>query len=163
MHRSYLIILSILLIHHASFCQSVVPNSYVNVGVGLGPNYGTIGTKSVIGYRNSGLLLGLGMMPGGTLGFEVGAQLSIKWFYLNVGYGRFGTYQVNDGPERAIESTILMAGGMINVGPAKRTFIDIGIGRTFGAPQIYVGPFKEDLNTFTGVIGIGRRLFVKEA
>ncbi len=78
-----------------SFCNSGwtqrdYPRSMINIGIGLGSNYGGIGCKTVIGYKDSGLLVGLGTVFGYGLGFEVAGQYSYKWWFINMGYGVYG-------------------------------------------------------------------------
>jgi hypothetical protein len=138
----------------------------MNIGVGLGMNYGEIGLKSVIGAKNSGLLIGLGSNPDVGLGYEIGAQISADWFYANIGYGTFGsrTTTVNG---VVIESVSLSAvniliGGMINLGKAKRGFIDLGLGHTIGAPAYHDFLGNDfDQNQFTFSLGFGYRLDLK--
>ena len=144
-----------------SNAQSHIPNSIVNVGVGIGANYGIIGTKTVVGYKNSGLMLGLGYAIGGLPGYQIGGQLSIKWFYMNLSYGVVQTAKVNNDPTYSVKAGNIMVGGMIGLGQEKRTFIDLAIGHSFGAPPlvIYVpyASFEQDQNTVTFCLGIGYR------
>lgn len=142
---------------YTAFSQDL-PNSYVNLGLGVGMNYGGLGAKTVIGYRNSGLMLGLGFMDTGVVGYEIGGQLAIKSFYFNLGYGISSTYQVNDGPIEAVKCGNFMMGYMISLGKAKTAFIDLAIGHTLGAPTVQIGPFEEDQGGVTLGIGIGTRL-----
>jgi hypothetical protein len=149
-----------------TFCLYAVhsqdlPNSRVNMGLGIGMNYGGIGTKTVLGFRNSGLLIGLGTMGNGILGYEVGAQVAIKSFYFNVGYGISGTYQVNLEPVESVKAGNIMVGYMISLGKAKTAFIDLAIGHTLGAPTVQLGPFEEDQGGVTFGVGIGYRLAKK--
>jgi sulfopyruvate decarboxylase TPP-binding subunit len=37
-----------------------LPDSFLNVGIGIGGNYKLAGTKTVVGLKNSGLMVGLG-------------------------------------------------------------------------------------------------------
>lgn len=143
-----------------SYSQDKLPNSIVNVGAGAGVNYGIFGAKTVVGYRNSGLLVGLGYVPGGFLGYEIGVQLSIQWIYVSLGYGVFGTRKVNNDPVKALEAGNVLIGGMIGLGEEKRIFIDLGVGHTFGAPSYTPlgGGFSADENAWLAVIGIGIRL-----
>lgn len=143
--------------------QGTVPNSYVNLGIGLGMNYGGIGVKGVIGYRNSGLLIGVGAIPSGIVGYEIGGQISIGAFYANLGYGILGTYQLNDGPVEPIKSMSFLVGGMINVGKTEDAFIDIGVGHSIGAPTTQIGPFEENQSAFVFAVGVGFRLAKKKA
>ncbi len=116
----------------------------------------------MIGYKNSGGLIGLGLTPNGMFGYEFGFQISWKWFYFNAGYGVFDTKQNEKRPGHSFEETMeafdAMAGVMIGFGPTRRVFIDAGIGHTFFGPQERVHGIKIDHNTFTGVIGIGIRI-----
>lgn len=141
--------------------QNDLPNSHVTLGVGAGMPYGGIGSKAVIGYRNSGLLIGLGYMPGGLVGYGIGGQLAIKSLYLNLAYGVVGTYQVNDEPVKSIKCGNLMLGYMVDVNKMKNVFVDLGIGHTLGAPTVQIGPFEEDQGGVTFALGVGFRLAVK--
>ncbi len=156
-------LLILLLSINVGLGQTRLPDSYVNLGLGLGMNYGIIGTKTVIGYRNSGLMLGLGFVPGGLLGYEIGAQISYEWFYANIGYGVFGTQKINDDPTESLKAGDIMVGAMIDLGRAKTVFIDIGLGHTFGAPTMtgFLGN-TIDQNAFNGVLGLGFRLGTKK-
>jgi hypothetical protein len=146
----------------SSSAQNELPPSHINVGLGAGMNYGVFGVKTVIGYRNSGLLIGLGAVPGGLFGYEIGAQLGIESFYMNVGYGISGTYQVNDGPVQPIKCMSFIVGGMINLDKKKNWFVDLGVGHTFASETVQIGPFEENHDMFTAVIGVGVRLAKKK-
>lgn len=146
----------LILLCNKGFSQNDYPESYFNIGLGLGPNYGGIGTKSVIGYKNSGLLVGLGIF-GENLGYEVGGQISYKWLFANLGYGVYGTAEsLID--IKLIKGGILMTGVMITIGKAKRFFIDLGIGYDWGGT--YIGDLgeKKKFNTIDGEFGLGFRL-----
>lgn len=134
-----------------------LPDSKINFGLGLGMNYGGIGTKTVLGYRNSGLLVGLGFMGDGIVGYEIGGQLSIKSVYFNLGYGVSSTYQINNDPVKSVKSGNFMVGYMVDLGKDKASFIDLAIGHTIGAPTIQIGPFEEDQGGVTFAVGIGMR------
>lgn len=151
-----------MMISFAATAQKDLPDSHMNVGFGFGKNYGGLGVKTVIGYRNSGLLAGLGVLPGGIVGYEIGGQLSAKAFYANFGYGVYSAYQVNDGPVNPIKSMSFLVGGMVTFGKANATFIDLGLGHTIGAPTIQIGPFEESQDAFILAVGIGFRLLNKK-
>ncbi len=138
--------------------QDGLPDSHVNLGVGAGMPYGALGTKVVVGYRNSGLMIGLGYMPGGLLGYEIGGQLAIKSFYFNLGYGLSGTYQVNNGPVEPVKCGNFMLGYMVDLNKTKTVFIDLGVGHTIGAPTVEIGPFEENQGGVTFALGVGMRL-----
>src|SRR5688500_18763171 len=95
--------------------QNDLPDSHVTLGVGAGMSYGGLGSKAIIGYRNSGLMIGFGYMPGGLLGYELGGQLAIQSFYFNLGYGVSGTYQVNDEPVQPVKCGNFMLGYMVGL------------------------------------------------
>ena len=117
-----------LLISNDLFSQTNYPKSYLNIGIGVGANYAEgIGVKSVIGYKNSGLLLGIGSMIGApVIGYEIGGQVSYKWWFVNLTYGATSVvnnkYVVNDGT--------FMTGCMVNLEKTKRLFLEIGLGVT---------------------------------
>lgn len=134
-----------------------LPNSSINFGLGIGMNYGGVGTKTVLGYRNSGLLVGLGFMGDGIVGYEIGGQIAIKSLYFNLGYGVSSIYQVNDDPVKAVECGNFMIGYMVDLDKEKSAFIDLAIGHTIGAPTIQLGMFEEDQSGFTFSVGIGMR------
>jgi len=137
------------------------PDSRVNVGVGAGMTYGGLGSKVVLGYRNSGLMIGLGYMPGGGLGYEFGGQLAIQAFYFNVGYGTSGTYQVNNQPVETFRCGNLMMGYMVSLDKMKNVFIDLGIGHTIGPTTVQIGPFEVQRGGLTFALGVGVRLAKK--
>ena len=141
----------------ASRKESKLPVSMVNIGIGCGMNYGILGTKTVFGYKNSGLMIGLGIIPGGLFGYEVGGQFSYEFLYCNIGYGVFGTEQYLNEP-----ATVLTAGGfhlgtMIGIGKAKQLFIDLNVGHTFGAPKRYIWGINIEMDVWNANIGIGYR------
>jgi hypothetical protein len=142
--------------------QNTLPNTHVNIGVGLGAPYGVVGTKTILGYRNSGLMVGLGVVPGGLFGYEIGAQLSSQSFYVNLGYGVTGVYQVNNEPAHTIQCGNLMVGCMLNLNKSKNVFLDIAGGHTLGAPTVQIGPFEENQGGFTASLGVGVRLVKKK-
>lgn len=156
------VLLILLVVSFLVNAQNELPRSHINIGVGGGMNYGVLGVKTVIGYRNSGLLIGLGAVPGGVFGYEIGGQLAIESFYFNLGYGVSGVYQINDGPVEPIKCMSFIVGGMVNLNKKKNWFLDLGLGHTFGSETVEIGPFKENNDAFTAVIGIGVRLAAKK-
>lgn len=113
------------------------PNSVVNLGTGFGTTYGGLGAKAIIGYRNSGLLVGLGSIFGQGLGYSIGGQISAKWWYASISYGTYlaaSRTQFGNGPaEVSIPvGAHFMTGAMINLGKPKRCFLDLGIGLSLG-------------------------------
>jgi len=98
----------------------------INVGAGFGANYGGFaGIKSIFGYKDNGVLVGFGTMFG-KLSYEIGGQLSYRWFIVNLTYGAIA--RVNNFVENGGSFVV---GGMINLNKSKRLFLDLGIGNTF--------------------------------
>ena len=96
------------------YCQDI-PNSFVNFGIGLGQSSGGFGVKTVMGYRNSGLLLGLGYWGAGITGYKIGGQISIHHMYAEAGYGVVMVAQENDDPIYPITAWSMLIGGMIGL------------------------------------------------
>src|SRR5688572_15992028 len=76
----------LLCIDHTT-AQTKLPDSFINVGIGIGGNYGLVGTKTVVGFKNSGLMVGLGRSHDGYLVYQIGGQISYKWAYATLSYG----------------------------------------------------------------------------
>lgn len=140
------------------FSQDNLPNSFVNIGVGIGQTSGGLGVKTVIGYRNSGLLIGLGYFGLGLTGYKIGGQISFHNFYAEIGYGLIATSQVNEGPINPIEAGSILIGGMVGIGKAKRIFIDMGVGYSFGAPDLVLPVGVQKMNVMCFNIGLGYRI-----
>ncbi|MFZ1424926.1 MAG: hypothetical protein WAS55_13980 [Saprospiraceae bacterium] len=138
--------------------QSEYPKSIINLGVGFGSNYGFLGIKSIIGYKNSGLVIGAGTAFG-MIEFAIGGQISSKWWYLNIGYGPYGIiYDDSIDQKDVLRGLHVISGAMINLNKSKRLFIEIGLGFAWGAsPTKFLGN-KVETNLITGELGIGYRL-----
>lgn len=112
------------------------PISILNLGTGFGTTYGGFGFKTVIGRKNSGLLVGLGSNFGLGLGYSIGGQISLKWWYVSASYGTYlgGTrFQSGNFSEVNVPVGVhLMTGAMVNLGKPKRCFLDFGIGLSLG-------------------------------
>lgn len=137
--------------------QTELPRSIINLGIGGGMNYGVFGMKSVIGYKNSGLLIGLGYVPGGKFGYEIGGQFGDKWIFVNAGYGIRGTIDVGENT-MAVKSGSIIIGVMLDLGPKKRTFLELGIGHTFLTKEYEVLGVNLTEDSIIGIIGLGFRL-----
>src|SRR4051812_43973368 len=59
------------------------PNSIIELGAGLGPNFGVIGGQMVLGYKGSGLLLGAGSFNN-QFNYAIGLQLGHEWFCFSI-------------------------------------------------------------------------------
>jgi hypothetical protein len=138
MKLKFVFLLFIISFSYSAIAQ--MPTSYANFSAGLGPNFGILGVKSVVGYKNSGLLLGFGhTFSDGIWGYEIGGQFAYDHWFLNAGYGIYSTYDnysnnvlVGHG---ALKGLIVSTGAMINVGKPKLAFIEIGGGLTFPGNQ----------------------------
>jgi hypothetical protein len=147
----------LLWIEHAA-AQTKLPDSFINVGIGIGGNYGFLGTKTVVGFKNSGLMVGLGRSLSGYPVYQIGGQISYKWAYATLSYG--GLVWQRDHDDAPISSGAnLMFGAMISLGKSKRSFIDLGIGQylnTYTKNETVAGSgWVESLNAG---LGFGYRL-----
>ncbi len=138
----YVLILGLIFIGTASYGQGdniendtieqddpIKKESTVSFSIGTGASYGGLGTQTVIGKQGSGLLIGLGAFPGGGIGYNLGLQIVIDdVFYLNGGYGTYAFFQPFVGEKTRENSINFSIGGLISLGPAKKTFINLGIG-----------------------------------
>ncbi|MBI9035567.1 MAG: hypothetical protein JEZ03_13970 [Bacteroidales bacterium] len=125
------------------------PNTVVHLSVGGGPQYGLLGVKSVIGYNNFGLVLGLGGVADGA--YQIGGQLGFGPIYVAVTYGSVGV--LNDYAYNAKSVTF---GTCINLNKNKRLFLDLGLGLYFDneANHYAVDDYGLNLNA-----GLGYKLF----
>jgi len=152
----------LLCIYHAA-AQTKLPSSFINVGIGVGGNYGFVGTKTVVGFKNSGLMVGLGRSTEGYPVYQIGGQISYKWAYATLSYG--GLVCRDDQDDAPIVSDAnLMFGAMISLGKSKRAFIDLGIGQylsTYTENETTAGSsWVESLNA---AVGFGYRLGKKDS
>ena len=142
----------------------VIPNSVLDFGVGVGMNYGIFGTKTIIGYKGSGLLIGVGYA--GMLTYEIGGQLSYKNLYLNLEYGVFGTKKYSSGSKKRYYSAAVFGGWKFGLGESKKLFLDVGVGYVFNDVNISVTPTwsSSSVTTYslrsqtTGVLGLTYRI-----
>lgn len=127
--------------------------SVVNLGVGYGVNYGgLIGLQTILGYKNSGLLLGLGQLAGLT-GYSIGGQISRHWFYANICYGTVAWHKYPGRSAMTDETSAVMMGAMMTPFQNKSLYLNIGIGHTLSAP---INRFYTE-NFFVGALGISYR------
>jgi hypothetical protein len=164
-------ILSLFLIFFAIvdiYGQQELPKSAMNVGLGLGPNYGIVGVKTVIGHKNSGVMFGLGYPPlAFTPSYQIGAQLSYEFLFFNIGYGHYAVLLDSYFREPILLSgTTVVMGAMLSLNKKKSVFVDLGVGNTWANfnnlnfPRWY--PFPPS-NQFTFILGIGYRLTTKKS
>jgi hypothetical protein len=121
----------LLCIDHST-AQTKLPDSFINVGMGIGGNYGLVGTKTVVGFKNSGLMVGVGLSRDGYPVYQIGGQISYKWAYTTLSYGGLVHKRNQDDAPIASDAN-LMLGAMISLGKSKRAFIDLGIGQHLSA------------------------------
>lgn len=138
-----------------------VPSNFLDLGVGLGPNYGLIGAKAVIGIKGTGFLIGVGDFDGFRT-FSIGVQITYQEWFASVSYGPTGSYSVefNGVVDKGItKSIVFIAGGRINLNPNKRLFLELGLGFT-GSDDIPNPPFgrQEYEGGVTANIGLGYRI-----
>lgn len=135
-----------------------LPNSIINLGIGVGSHYGLIGLKTVFGYKNSGLILGVGRFEE-LITTQIGAQLSFKVIYIAYSYGAVGVAETKNDKKLIIGNTII-AGGMIDLTKNKRLFLDLGMGLTFGKSKVEVGYLILEYSTSLSLItGLSYRIF----
>lgn len=110
------------------------PESFLDLGVGIGSNYGVIGFKSVLGYKGNGLMIGVGSIEGNTAS-SIGIQLAYKHLFLNIASSTLGYYRTERGllvDEGLVKGTSVIFGGRVSFDRAKRIFIELGFGFSSG-------------------------------
>lgn len=112
--------------------------TYVQVGIGAGPDHGLIGLKTVFGPNGSGLLVGLGTADGNFC-YTAGAQVAVGAWFLNVAYGTYAVGAISSGfgNERryTVEGFNAFSGGMIPLEKKKRVLLELAIGYSGGGSQ----------------------------
>ena len=171
----YSIFFCLLFISYHSFSQSVteitrgknletreqveLPNTYFEIGFGVGPNYGIIGVKGVLGYKGTGLLLGVGSFSGFTT-TSFGVQVAYRSAYISLTAADYGSYEVNTNgkkEEGLISGIVFMLGARPNLTSNKKLFLDFGLGYASGGtiPSPF-GTTQENQVTFS--FGIGYKI-----
>jgi len=153
--RRILLIICIMIPWNLVTAQNQQNPYLINVSFGFGPNYGGIGLKTVIGYKNSGLLIGTGYNSV-DFAYEIGGQFSLGPWYINAGYAPMGGgYDEITSKGRSIYGANITTGVNFAFGKERRLFSDLGVGYSWGGtvPELY-----ERLDGFNWVIGLGYRL-----
>ncbi len=134
------------------------PNFPISVGLGLGPNYGLLGIKTIIGKNNSGLLISVGSPDGLPTG-QIGLQIAkTNGFFVNAGYGAYGVIFENDN-RNVLLGAIIMVGAMHDLIRTRRLFLDTGLGIAFGGSYFSFFENKNiPVSSFTFHVGLGYRL-----
>ncbi len=135
-----------------------IPRSFFNIGLGVGPNYGLIGVKTVIGYKDNGLMVGYGMF-GGKICYEVGLQGSYKWWFINCSYGAYKLVtNVSTKESEMAFGLIVITGGKIDLIKSKRLFLDAGAGYAGGAVLYFKNGPSIPIKGFTFSAGLNYRI-----
>lgn len=132
-----------------------LPASIFDLSFGYGMNYGIAGIKSLIGYKGSGVYLGIGSgFKGQDFGLQqVGFQLSLGSFYINYGLGTYGSTNGDKEVVETLEGNLVMVGYQTSLNKKAKSFFDLGLGYGYG--DNYEG---EQLNKIIINIGIGIRI-----
>lgn len=122
------------------------PDNILDIGIGVGSNYGLIGARGIVGVKGTGVLLGVGYFDGFTT-FSAGLQYSQDYFFTSIVYGPFGSYYIDnygDIDKGILEGLIISLGGRINLLKSKIMFLELGAGLFTGkgAPL----PNRESVN-----------------
>jgi hypothetical protein len=153
-----MILTGILLCLFGTLFSQKYAQTILNFGVGIGPNYGGVGTKTVLGYKNSGLLIGLGTFAFSGFAYEIGAQVSYRWMFANIGYGVYSKAEnLLLDKYQMIKGGIFMTGAMINLGKPKKFFLEAGLGYDWGGTYESEGEIKS-FNSIDAILGFGVRL-----
>ena len=104
-------------------------NTFLDIGVGLGPNYGIVGIKTVIGKNGTGLMIGLGKFDGYTT-FSISFQAKYKWWFANLGYGSFGSFEFSGliQEKGLLNGFIMLTGAQISLIQNKKLFLELAAG-----------------------------------
>ncbi len=105
-----------------------VESSSINLGFGYGPSFGIIGTRTILGYNDSGFLLGLGYTPHGQFSKAIGFQITLNWFFFNIGVGTIAEVQSNSGKTEVIDGLFYNIGARIDLSKTRRYNLEIGLG-----------------------------------
>lgn len=137
-----------------------VPFSVLDVGVGIGTNYGIFGGKFVLGCKGNGLMVGAGSVEGTSM-MAIGFQFSYKFLFFNISNADYGLYSVtynNKTEEGTLNGTVFMFGGKGGIGKNKRLFVELGFGVARGgkSPSPFGPMIEENQRTFS--FGLGYRI-----
>lgn len=145
---------ALLFFSKTAFAQKDYSWLAINSGIGIGPNYGMIGSKTVIGHKNIGLLIGLGLL-GGQPTYEIGTELSAGMFYANIGYGVYSHRDFTTYTDYAT-GLIMTFGFKRDLIKQQPFFVNFGLGFSFGDSYILEG-IKQDWTMINIAAGIGYR------
>ena len=135
------------------------PDSFLDLGIGVGSNYGILGVKTVLGYKGSGLLIGIGSVEGQTTS-SIGIQVAYKFFFVNIASSTVGIYRSEVGnqiDEGLVKGTSFIFGGRVNLNNTKRLFLELGLGFSSGDETDKFGN-KVEMNGPAFNFGFGYRI-----
>lgn len=133
---------------------------FLNVSLGFGPSHGgVLGIQSIVGQKNSGFILALGMSPQGQISPAIGVQLAINWFFANFGYGSIGVHKYGNDPYTLDKGIFYNIGAMINLGKQKKWYLEIGLGNTVRNKSEENNTYRDfEKFEYKGSLGIGFRI-----
>ena len=132
------------------FCQNTNEKLKASLSFGIGQMYGMIGVRSVIGFNNAGLTLGLGYWNK-HVAFSAGGQVAVGKYFFNMAYSQ--AYL----SDKYIGTANLIGGTRIDL---KKIFIEVGLGISFG--KNYYDPPRVKCRYYPGImIGVGLKQFKK--
>jgi len=124
----------------------------------MGVSHGGLGLKSVIGWKNSGLFIGVGSFVGmGEIALAIGGQISHGPLYVNLGYGTFAMSKLNDKIYSKTKGMFAIMGGMVPLEKRKIIFLDFGLGLSIGAKE-KSAYYEVSRNGAVYSIGLGFRI-----
>ncbi len=125
-----LILISLSVFSQEHSVSNEYPGSIVDVSAGVGQSHGTIGVKSVLGYKGTGLMLAVGSFDGFTT-TAIGFQVAVDWWFASLSYGATGSYEVAFGGQvdkGLTQSFVFLTGGRINLIKSKRLYLELAAG-----------------------------------
>ena len=128
-------------VNNTKWINKPLPKSFISESIGMGFNYGWLGTKTVIGYKNSGFVVGLGfpqilsseaLKNERFLYYWIGIQISYKFLYTNYGTGIYGiSITSRRGDIAPLTGNSWGLGTLLSFGKNKRLFFDLNGGILF--------------------------------
>lgn len=139
--------------------QEDLPNitRNISIGFGVGPSYGIMGAKVLIGSDNSGLSLGVGSLLGSVPCMSFGGQLGLsKETYISFNYGSAMVVQVNNEPAEALTGAWLLFG--VKLADSKKVNLDFSLGHTFSVEKTEYFGISESNDGITFNLGLNFKI-----
>ncbi|MEQ8909606.1 MAG: hypothetical protein RIC95_10470 [Vicingaceae bacterium] len=133
--------------------------SYLDLSVGLGANHAMLGTKAVVGYNGSGLLLALGTYKGFTT-TSIGLQLCYKSFFVSYAKADYSYYEIespNFYQEGILSGNVFLAGLKGSFRGKEKFFMQLGFGVANGGERKTQNGAKKDGSYVMLDFGLGYR------